>query len=200
MKFLYTLLSFGWTGANFQWKHFYGAYLFFATQRGQVKKTKMGEYDSSLRSGLIAINLKPNDELVRVIQTDGKSDIFMVSRNGSDVTIDVIDNGIGLPKENRNRLLEPYVTTREKGTGLGLAISRELAVLLGGEIKLASTYGQGSTFTLFLPLHYSGPDNVRTAPAAGSFRRSGSPAATTSASSMLTLPMKSATNRFFGMP
>ena len=43
-------------------------------------------------------------------------------REGDDIVIDVIDNGIGLPKENRNRLLEPYVTTREKGTGLGLAI------------------------------------------------------------------------------
>src|SRR6202011_5450608 len=41
---------------------------------------------------------------------------------GEDIVIDVIDNGIGLPKENRRRLLEPYVTTREKGTGLGLAI------------------------------------------------------------------------------
>ena len=46
-----------------------GSYLFFATQRGHVKKTKMSEYDSSLRTGLIAINLKPDDELVRVIQT-----------------------------------------------------------------------------------------------------------------------------------
>src|SRR5499427_5769935 len=43
-------------------------------------------------------------------------------REGNDVVVDVIDNGIGLPKENRARLLEPYVTTREKGTGLGLAI------------------------------------------------------------------------------
>ncbi|MFM7618179.1 MAG: DNA gyrase subunit A [Actinomycetes bacterium] len=59
-----------------------GTYLFFATKRGQVKKTKMSEYDSSLRTGLIAINLKDDDELVRVVQTDGKSDIFMVSRNG----------------------------------------------------------------------------------------------------------------------
>jgi DNA gyrase subunit A len=59
-----------------------GSYLFFATKRGQVKKTKMSEYDSSLRTGLIAINLKPDDELVRVIQTTGDEDIFMVSRNG----------------------------------------------------------------------------------------------------------------------
>ena len=40
-------------------------------------------------------------------------------RDGDDIVIDVVDNGIGLPKENRSRLLEPYVTTREKGTGLG---------------------------------------------------------------------------------
>jgi len=59
-----------------------GAYLFFATRQGQVKKTKMSEYDSSLRTGLIAINLKAGDELVRVIQTGGEDDIFMVSRNG----------------------------------------------------------------------------------------------------------------------
>jgi DNA gyrase subunit A len=54
-------------------------YLFFATKKGQVKKTKFTEYDSSLRAGLIAINLRDDDELVRVIPTNGDSDIFMVS-------------------------------------------------------------------------------------------------------------------------
>ncbi len=68
-----------------------GAYLFFATQRGQVKKTKMSEYDSSLRTGLIAINLKPDDELVRVIQTTGDDDIFMVSRNGMTIRFNEAD-------------------------------------------------------------------------------------------------------------
>jgi DNA gyrase subunit A len=47
-----------------------------------VKKTRFTEYDSSLRAGLIAINLKEGDELVRVIQTGGDDDIFMVSRTG----------------------------------------------------------------------------------------------------------------------
>jgi DNA gyrase subunit A len=57
-------------------------FLFFATKQGQVKKTKFTEYDSSLRAGLIAINLRDDDELVRVIPTNGGDDIFMVSKQG----------------------------------------------------------------------------------------------------------------------
>ena len=52
------------------------------------------------------------------------------------IVIDVVDNGIGLPKENRIRLLEPYVTTREKGTGLGLAIVGKILEDHGGGIEL----------------------------------------------------------------
>jgi DNA gyrase subunit A len=62
-----------------------GAYLFFATRKGQVKKTRMSEYDSSLRTGLIAINLNDDDELVRVIQSGGDDDIIMVSKNGMSI-------------------------------------------------------------------------------------------------------------------
>jgi two-component system nitrogen regulation sensor histidine kinase NtrY len=57
-------------------------------------------------------------------------------RDGDFVVVDVIDNGIGLPKENRNRLLEPYVTTREKGTGLGLAIVGKILEEHGGGLEL----------------------------------------------------------------
>src|SRR5205814_8474850 len=60
-------------------------FLFFASKRGQVKKTLMSEYDSSRRDGIIAINLREGDELVRVIQTSGNDDIFMVSRNGTTI-------------------------------------------------------------------------------------------------------------------
>jgi two-component system nitrogen regulation sensor histidine kinase NtrY len=58
------------------------------------------------------------------------------AREGDDVVIDVIDNGTGLPRENRNRLLEPYVTTREKGTGLGLAIVGKILEEHGGKLEL----------------------------------------------------------------
>jgi two-component system nitrogen regulation sensor histidine kinase NtrY len=59
-----------------------------------------------------------------------------LARDGEDIVIDVIDNGTGLPKENRNRLLEPYVTTREKGTGLGLAIVGRILEEHGGGLEL----------------------------------------------------------------
>ena len=48
----------------------------------------------------------------------------------------MVDNGIGLPKDNRSRLLEPYVTTRDKGTGLGLAIVGKILEDHGGGIEL----------------------------------------------------------------
>ena len=53
------------------------------------------------------------------------------------VTIEVIDNGIGLPKQNRARLLEPYVTTKgHKGTGLGLAMVQKITEQHGGTLAL----------------------------------------------------------------
>jgi DNA gyrase subunit A len=60
-------------------------YLFFATRQGQVKKTAFNEYDSGRRDGLIALNLRPGDELVRVIETSGDDDIFMVARSGQTI-------------------------------------------------------------------------------------------------------------------
>jgi two-component system nitrogen regulation sensor histidine kinase NtrY len=90
-----------------------------------------------------AIEQVPAEELGKA-HGKGRIDV-VVSREGNDVLIDVIDNGIGLPKVARSRLLEPYVTTRAKGTGLGLAIVGRVLEDHGGRIELkdASDFREG---------------------------------------------------------
>jgi two-component system nitrogen regulation sensor histidine kinase NtrY len=83
-------------------------------------------------------------------------------------TVDVIDNGAGLPKEGRNRLVEPYMTTRDKGTGLGLAIVQKITEQHGGTLQLRDAprrngHGGGACIRLEFPISSAGVEEAKAA-------------------------------------
>ncbi len=79
---------------------------------------------------------KQSNIYIKITQDEGKTDIT------------IVDDGIGLPTDRKESLLEPYVTTRKKGTGLGLAIVRKIMEDHGGTIRLADVEGGGAAASL----------------------------------------------------
>jgi two-component system, NtrC family, nitrogen regulation sensor histidine kinase NtrY len=105
-----------------------------------IKQEPMrAQFDRRLISQALTNIIKNATEAIEAVPAEqlGKGRIEVIAAcEGEDIVIDVIDNGIGLPKVSRARLLEPYVTTREKGTGLGLAIVGRVLEDHGGKIEL----------------------------------------------------------------
>lgn len=109
-------------------------------------------FDRRLISQALTNILKNAAEAIEAVPPEvrGQGRIrIKAEQSGEDLIMDIIDNGMGLPKEKRSRLLEPYVTTREKGTGLGLAIVGKIMEEHGGSIELNdSPDGRGAWIRL----------------------------------------------------
>jgi signal transduction histidine kinase len=83
--------------------------------------------------------------------TDGTGIAIDARRTAHEVEIQVRDHGPGVPDEMKDRIFEPYVTTRKGGTGLGLALVRQTVHAHGGRVTVADAPGGGALFTITLP-------------------------------------------------
>ncbi len=117
-----------------------------------------GTYDSRLLAQAFGNVIKNAAEAIESSGSEGEAGAIRIraARLGGMIRVDVMDNGKGLPRENRQRLLEPYMTTREKGTGLGLAIVKKIIADHGGRLELHDApadfhNGRGAMISLILP-------------------------------------------------
>ena len=119
----------------------------------------LGRFDARLISQAFTNIVKNGTEAIAGLPAEKRAGAkITVSARVEDehIVVDVIDTGIGLPAENRHRLLEPYMTTREKGTGLGLAIVTKIIEEHGGRIELLDSPevqrgGHGALIRVTLP-------------------------------------------------
>jgi two-component system nitrogen regulation sensor histidine kinase NtrY len=119
----------------------------------------MGTFDSRLLSQAFGNLIKNAAEAIEGAERDGSmAGVIRISARHTVEGFEVIilDNGKGLPRENRQRLLEPYMTTREKGTGLGLAIVKKIVEDHGGRLELHDAPqdfhgGKGAMIRIVLP-------------------------------------------------
>ncbi len=65
--------------------------------------------------------------------------------------VNVKDNGIGIKDEDKEMIFRPSFTTKKTGSGIGLTISRQIMKNMNGDIRFTSVYGEGTTFTVFVP-------------------------------------------------
>jgi two-component system NtrC family sensor kinase len=92
---------------------------------------------------------------IDAIGKDGEITInTRMTKKNNEICVEIHDNGPGMPKDVLQKIFDPFFTTKEvgKGTGLGLSISYSIIEKLGGRIMVASDEGQGTTFTIYLPV------------------------------------------------
>ncbi|MBU0545123.1 MAG: response regulator [Proteobacteria bacterium] len=93
--------------------------------------------------------------------TDSGGEVSVIAKIDPDpgyVEIQIRDTGKGIPKEDLDKVFDPFYTTKESGTGLGLAITNGIIDQHGGVITVSTHVGQGSTFTIRLPFRQDGPN------------------------------------------
>ncbi|MES1173109.1 MAG: response regulator [Myxococcales bacterium] len=134
-----------------------------ATERGLELAVKLEDLPESFRSDKLRLAQILKNLLSNAFKFTSQGRVsLLIGSDGTECRFVVRDTGIGIANTQLGAIFEAFRqadgTTNRKygGTGLGLSISRDLARLLGGEIHVTSVVGQGSTFTLAVPLAFAG--------------------------------------------
>jgi two-component system sensor histidine kinase HydH len=90
---------------------------------------------------------------LQAMEKGGQLMIASSTKAGSSVAIDIRDNGSGISEDDLSKIFDPYFTTKPKGTGLGLAIVQKIIEAHHGQVKVRSAIGQGTVFSIILPLN-----------------------------------------------
>jgi signal transduction histidine kinase len=85
---------------------------------------------------------------IQAVDRNGEIQIAAQRRDGSEASLDVLDNGPGVPVSQRHEIFKPYVTTHEKGTGLGLAVVQQIVLAHGWEVECLPNEPKGAIFRI----------------------------------------------------
>jgi PAS domain S-box-containing protein len=148
---------------------------------------------NAARLGQVFVNLLLNAVHAAENVDGGVVEVRVERNDHGDVVAEVRDNGGGIPKEDQERIFDPFYTTKDsgRGTGLGLSISRHIVTEMGGELMVESEPGCGATFRVVLPPHQDAAfDDENDAPPSDTYQRAskrqpanGPPPAATTATS-----------------
>jgi signal transduction histidine kinase len=120
---------------------------------GLTLRAEFSSEPAHIEADLFAIERVHRNLILNAIQATAPGGLVAVASElqGSRVVVRIHDTGCGIPPERLHAVFEDFVTTKRRGLGLGLAISKKIVEQLGGEIRVASEVGRGTTFVLEFP-------------------------------------------------
>jgi signal transduction histidine kinase len=124
-----------------------------AEMAGLALRSELSREPLYIEADLFAMGRVHRNLILNAIQATAPGGLVVVTSHaeGDRVVVKIHDTGCGIPPERLQAIFDDFVTTKRRGLGLGLAISRKIVEQLGGQIRVASEVGKGTTFVLEFP-------------------------------------------------
>lgn len=120
------------------------------------KQCGKGLFAGKPGSSILSISTRPSNEYAVIYEGEGHDGKDLKSKKQRWAVVTIQDTGVGISRDDLNRIFLPFYTKKNGGNGLGLALSKKIIKDHGGIIKVKSEVGCGTTFSVYLPLQVSG--------------------------------------------